>query len=75
LTIKPFDLLTEKDANWIAPAAKLAQPGTITIFDLRALRFRKQLDLPAEWQSEIYRDDLLILLPETTPAELLEPQQ
>ena len=75
LTMNPYDLLTEKDANWIAPAAKLAEPGTIMIFDLRALRFRKQLDLPAEWQSEIYRDDLLILLPETTPAELLEPQQ
>lgn len=75
LTINPYDLLSEKDANWITPAAKLSLPGTITLFDLRALRFRKQLDLPAEWQSEIYREDLLILLPETTPAELLEPQQ
>lgn len=75
LNMNPYDLLTEKDANWMTPAAKLAVPGAITIFDLRALRFRKQLDLPAEWQSEIYRDDLLILLPETTPAELLEPQE
>lgn len=75
LTMNAYDLLSEKDANWIAPAAKLALPGSITIFDLRALRFHKQLELPAEWQSEIYRDDLLVLLPETTPAELLEPQQ
>lgn len=75
LTMNPYDLLTEKDANWIAPAAKLALPGTITIFDLRALRFHRQLELSPEWQAEIYRDDLLILLPETTPATLLEPQQ
>ena len=39
------------------------------VFDLRKLRFR-QLAMSAEWQHLVYGYDLLVILPEFTPANL-----
>jgi hypothetical protein len=51
------------------------QPGvsgtTLTLFDLRQLRYRA-LDLPPGWEHVVYSYDLFILIPEVTVASLIE---
>ena len=51
------------------------QPGvsgtTLTLFDLRRLRYRA-LDLPPGWEHVVYSYDLFILIPEVTVASLIE---
>ena len=71
---QPFDLNTDPEWNWLAPALKQELPqqaesssNTLTLFDLRQLRFRR-LDLPPEWEHIIYSYDLLVLVSEFTAA-------
>jgi hypothetical protein len=78
---QPFVLKDMEDYKWLAPALDdmLPQPApsagsplkapstTLTLYDLRTLRFRN-LDLPHEWEHVIYSYDLCILLPELTVA-------
>lgn len=71
---QPFDLNTDPQWNWLAPALIQALPqqagsasNTLTLFDLRQLRFR-HLNLPPEWEHIIYSYDLLVLVPEFTAA-------
>ncbi len=71
---QPFDLAKDPELGWLAPALvqvlpEQAESGaiTLTLFDLRALRFRK-LDLPSGWEPFIYNYDLLVLLPQFTPS-------
>ena len=60
--------------EWLKPALErvLTQPsgssGTqLTMFDLRALRFRG-IDLPPEWNRIVYSYDLFVLIPELSAA-------
>ena len=70
---EPFDLRNDPTLSWLAPTLALMLPGQaseatpLTLFDLRALRFRK-LDLPDRWDTFIYSYDLLVLLPGFTPS-------
>jgi len=77
LKIEPFDLATDKDQRYVAPALAAMFPSspdkpTLTLFDLRKLRFKRGLVLPDEWKSMIYSYDLLVLIPEVTPAKPIE---
>ncbi len=77
LKIEPFDLATDKEEAYVAPALAAmfpSRPGepTQTLFDLRKLRFQRKLNLPDEWKSMIYSYDLLVLVPEVTPATPIE---
>ena len=72
----PFDLINSKDqeTSWLQPAmaellpAEVSAKGTtLTIFDLRKLRFRK-LELSPEWEQLVYSYDLMVVLPRVTPA-------
>lgn len=77
--LAPFDLATDKDEQYIAPALAAMFPNdtthggtTLTLFDLRKLRFHRGLAMPDEWQSLIYSYDLLVLIPEVTPGTFIE---
>ena len=75
---QPFNLENDPDWNWLAPALKQEIPqqagsssNTLTLFDLRQLRFR-HLDLPPQWEYVIYSYDLLVLVSEfmaSTPIQ------
>lgn len=70
-----FDLVHDKEqASWLAPAMEELFPdndssggSTLTMFDLRKLRFRP-LHLPPEWEQLVYSYDLLIIVPKVSPA-------
>ncbi len=68
-----FDLASEPQAAWLLPALRAALPcgsgreQTATLFDLRGLR-SQQLHMAAEWEHVVFSYDLLILLPEVSPA-------
>ncbi|MEO8461127.1 MAG: hypothetical protein ABI451_11415 [Dokdonella sp.] len=69
-----FAIVNYPEFEWLKPAVNallakaLASEGTtLTLFDLRALRFRG-IDLPSEWKRIVYSYDLFILIPEITAA-------
>jgi hypothetical protein len=79
LNREPFNLIGDKEIAWLGPALDSLLPATagsggttLTLLDLRNLRFRN-LDMASEWQQMIYSYDLLILVPNVTPATSLEP--
>ena len=77
LKLAPLDLATDKDQAYVAPALAAMFPSgtdrnTLTLFDLRKLRFKRNLALPDEWSRMIYSYDLLVLIPEVTPATPIE---
>jgi hypothetical protein len=60
--------------SWLKPVIEMlpAEKGTEprgVIVDLRKLRFRN-IALSSEWQHLVYGYDLLVMLPEFTPATL-----
>lgn len=69
-----FAMAEYPEYQWLTPALErvLTQPsgnsGTqLTLFDLRALRFRG-IDLPPEWSRIVYSYDLFVLIPELSAA-------
>lgn len=64
---EPFVMDQDDDYRWIRPAIDLQKAGSWTLYDLRKLRF-KHLDLNADWDRAIYGYDLLLVIPELTPA-------
>jgi hypothetical protein len=74
----PFILADDPDYKWLAPAIANLFPQqtgsagtTLTLFDLRQLRYRG-LDLPREWEHVIYSYDLCVLMPELTVASAIQ---
>ena len=71
---QPFDLKDDPQWSWLNPALQQQFPqeagvtaNTMTMFDLRELRFR-HLDLASDWEHIVYSYDLLIIVPEFTAA-------
>jgi hypothetical protein len=78
LAHEPFVMTEDPDYKWIAPAVEnaLAQAAggagkTLTLYDLRKLRF-KGIDPPRDWERIVYGYDLFVLIPELSPAEMIE---
>jgi len=72
---EPFVMTDDPDYKWLAPAAIDLLPQqagttgeTLTLFDLRKLRFRG-IDLPPDWERIVYGYDLFVFIPELTPVE------
>ena len=63
--------------GWRAAAARVGSGGsgsggeTLTLFDLRKLRFRG-IELSSEWERVVYGYDLFVLIPELTPGSAVE---
>jgi hypothetical protein len=53
------------------PVIGAQKAGSWTLYDLRKLRF-KHLDLTADWERVVYGYDLLVIIPELTPAKLIQ---
>ena len=73
LGAETFRLSEDPDAKWLQPALAAMLPTgsgegarTLTLFDLRRLRFGKE-KLAPEWEQLIYSYDLLVMIPEVTP--------
>ncbi len=76
LAHQPFVMADDPEYKWLAPAVAdlLPQSGpgtTLTLFDLRKLRFRG-IDMPPDWQRIVYGYDLFVLMPELTPADFIQ---
>lgn len=81
---QPFVMSEDPEYKWIAPAVGdllPAQPDpsartlnggkTLTLFDLRTMRFRG-IELSPEWERIVYSYDLFVLIPELTPGAFIE---
>jgi hypothetical protein len=66
----------DDDYRWLAPAVEarknISADGPWTLYDLGQLRFGRLAHLDAPWERVVYGYDLLVLIPEITPAELLQ---
>ena len=69
LKFEPFAMDQDEEYRWIKPAIDAQKAGSWTLYDLRKLRF-KRLELGADWERVVYGYDLLVLIPELTPAGL-----
>jgi hypothetical protein len=71
-----FVMEEDDDYRWLAPAVEarknVSADGPWTLYDLRQLRFGRVAHLDAPWERVVYGYDLLVLIPEITPAELLQ---
>jgi len=75
---QPFVITDDPEYKWLAPAVADLVPGqgtaagnTLTLFDLRKLRFRG-IQMPPDWERIVYAYDLFVLIPELTPASQIE---
>jgi hypothetical protein len=69
--LQPFVMTEDPAYAWLKPAIANLAPSGWTLFDLRSLRFRKLSGLDADWSRVIYGYDLLVIIPELTPADPL----
>ena len=69
---EPFAMADYDEYKWLVPAVDAVLPAkeagtSMTLFDLRKLRFRG-IDFPPEWKRIVYSYDMFVLIPELTPA-------
>ena len=69
----PFFMSNDPDYQWIEDAVDAAEPARWTVFDLRRLRTPEQKNVPLAWRRMIDGYDLLVLVPEITPADPVHP--
>ncbi len=71
-----FVLEEDPDYHWLAAAVaarkEVSASGPWTLYDLRKLRFGRVATLDTSWERVVYGYDLLVLIPNTTSAELLQ---
>jgi hypothetical protein len=70
--LEKFRLTEDADYMWLKPAVDNQLPGSWTLFDLRQLRFKDLRGIGPEMERLIYGYDLLVLVPELTPAEMIQ---
>lgn len=68
----PFVLDEDQDYRWIKPAIDNQVPGAWTMYDLRPLRFKELGNLAPGMARLIDGYDLLVIVPELTPADLIQ---
>jgi len=71
LRLEPFVMDQDEDYHWLKPAIEDQKPGAWTVYDLRALRFQ-HLEMSGDWERVVYGADLLVIVPELTPAGLIQ---
>ncbi len=69
----PFVMANDPDYHWIAAAVDEMEPAGWTVFDLRRLRHPEPAGIPTAWTRLIEGYDLLVLVPQSTPAALVQP--
>jgi hypothetical protein len=78
LNDESFAITDYPEYKWMEPAvtnllpqAEHAGGTTLTLYDLRKLRFHG-IDLPPEWKRIVFSYDLMVLIPELTAASLIQ---
>jgi hypothetical protein len=69
--LEPFVMADDSDYHWIKPMVDNQVPNGWTLFDLRRLRFQKLGTLDPDMERLIYGYDLMVVIPELTPATLI----
>lgn len=69
--VESFVMDEDRDYRWLKPVIDNQLPNVWTLFDLRKLRFQA-LDADRDMERLIYGYDLLIVIPELTPADLIQ---
>jgi hypothetical protein len=67
-----FVMDEDPDYRWLKPAIDNQIPGAWTLYDLRKLRFAKLGTLDPGMERMIYGYDLLVIVPELTPADVIQ---
>lgn len=69
--VENFVMDEDRDYRWLKPAIDNQLTNAWTLFDLRKLRF-EALEADPDMERLIYGYDLLIIIPELTPADLIQ---
>jgi hypothetical protein len=69
--LEPFVMSEDSDYHWIKPLMDRQVSNGWTLFDLRRLRFQKLGTLDPDMERLIYGYDLMVVIPELTPATLI----
>lgn len=69
--VERFVLDEDRDYRWLQPAIDNRLSNAWTLFDLRKLRFQALGAVDPDMKRLIYGYDLLILIPELSPADLI----
>jgi hypothetical protein len=70
--LEKFVLDEAKGYRWLKPAIDNQLKDSWTLYDLRKLRFQHLGAVDADMERMIYGYDLLIIVPELTPADVIE---
>jgi hypothetical protein len=70
--LEKFVMDEDPDYRWLKPAIDNQIPGAWTLYDLRKLRFAKLGTLDPGMERLIYGYDLLVIVPELTPADVIQ---
>ncbi|MEO6923419.1 MAG: hypothetical protein ABI142_06300 [Bryocella sp.] len=69
--LQPFVMDEDRDYRWIKPAMDSQVSSGWTMYDLRKMRFQKIAGLDPDFSRLIYGYDLLIIVPELHPADMI----
>jgi hypothetical protein len=72
MKLEPFVMAEDDDYHWLKPAVDNQVPNAWTLYDLRKLRFQKLGAVDPDMQRVIYGYDLLVVVPEFTPAHSIK---
>ena len=72
MKLEPFVMVEDDDYHWLKPVMDNRVPNAWTLYDLRDLRFQKLGAVDPDMQRVIYGYDLLIIVPELTPASVIK---
>jgi hypothetical protein len=70
--LEKFVMDEDPDYRWLKPAIDNQVPNAWTLYDLRKLRFAKLGPVDPGMERMIYGYDLLVIVPELTPADLIQ---
>jgi hypothetical protein len=70
--LEPFVMAEDDDYHWLKPAVDNQVPNAWTLYDLRSLRFQMLGTVDPDMQRVIYGYDLLVIVPEFTPANSIK---
>jgi hypothetical protein len=72
MKLEPFVMAEDDDYHWLKPVVDAQLPNAWTLYDLRALRFQKLGAVDPGMEGVIYGYDLLVIVPEFTPAHSIK---
>ena len=70
--LEPFVMAEDDDYHWLKPVVDNQVPNAWTLYDLRNLRFQKLGAVDPDMERVIYGYDLLVIVPELTPANSIK---